>query len=1042
MRNLTSNPKSIVSLLIVFLLIYGWQDVIPNKAFAQTGQFVQEMINVDKVFSDFMNDRNIPGGSIAVVKDGRLVYARGFGYANKESNELVKPDHLFRIASVSKPITSIAIMKLIDDGAITINSKVFGTAGILSGPNYNNILDPRVKSITVRHLLHHTSGWGFINRDGDPMFLNRHIARQIGENPPVGSGTIIKFMLRTQTLNNEPGTDYFYSNFGFCVLGRIIEKISGKSYENYIKTELLNPLGITEMQLGQNLYENKAPNEVKYYDFPGAPLVNSVYGIGERVPFPYGGFNIEAMDSHGGWIASVIDLVKLLVAVDGYDTKPDILSQASIQLMTTPSTANSGYGMGWAVNQWENWWHIGDLPGTSSILVRTSNGLGWAALFNTRPSNSQDFVGQMDNMVWEAIKGIDEWPTHDLFKQVISVDIEGTVPSKSLMPDPNLEVDIEISIPTPVVRVESPDHPPMYWVDTNNGTLHRLVGTAVENLVQNVRNATSLAVDAGNQKVYWTEKTGNTTGRIRRANLDGTNVQLVKNLTSVPHGVALDPVGGKIYLTNGWGKVQRLNVDGSNFQPDLITGLDTPGGLALDVSRGKVYWTEMPGRIRRANLDGAHIQDVATGLETPINIAVSGDAIYWTEKTGTDTGKIRTTNLNGNPSVMTLHTFPQGFPVGIVVDAVENTLYWTTSRGSIGRSNLDGSNVQPNFVTGLRTPGTFVLNVETPVIDPIAFREQLTDPDSDGGGKWIDLKGQDVSLLSTLKSQAGNTETVIIIVNGTEAEITYYRVDYEGNEISYGRIAPGAFANQHTYVGHVWLTKDASGADLAAFRAVEKTGRALIEVDVKITEPAKLSADVNNDGVVNIQDLVLVASNFGKAEENAADVNGDGVVNITDLVKVAGALGNAAAAPALHAQLLQTFTASDVRQWLSESQYLDLTDATLQTGVYFLEQLLAALIPNETVLLANYPNPFNPETWIPYQLSKPADVTLTIYAVNGQMVRRLVLGHQLAGIYQNRGRAAYWDGRNKWGEPVASSVYFYTLTAGDFTATRKLLIRK
>ena len=272
MRNLTSNPKSVVSFLIAVLLIYGWQDVIPNKAFAQTGQFVQEMINVDKVFSNFMDDWNLPGGSIAIVKDGRLVYARGFGYADKESRELVKPEHLFRMASISKPITSIAIMKLIDEGVINVDAKVFGHDGILNGPDYNTILDPRVKNITVRHLLQHTSGWGFINSNQDPMFSNKHIAQRMNMKPPVDSVTVIKFMLITQRLNNEPGTHYFYSNFGYCILGRIIESVSGKNYENYVKTELLNPLGIAEMQLGQNFYENRASNEVKYYDFPGGPF--------------------------------------------------------------------------------------------------------------------------------------------------------------------------------------------------------------------------------------------------------------------------------------------------------------------------------------------------------------------------------------------------------------------------------------------------------------------------------------------------------------------------------------------------------------------------------------------------------------------------------------------------------------------------------------------------------------------------------------------------------------------------------------------------
>ena len=179
-----------------------------------------------------------------------------------------------------------------------------------------------------------------------------------------------------------------------------------------------------------------------------------------------------------------------------------------------------------------------------------------------------------------------------------------------------------------------------------------------------------------------------------------------------------------------------------------------------------------------------------------------------------------------------------------------------------------------------------------------------------------------------------------------------------------------------------------------------------------------------------------------RRDKNRADVNGDGVVDIRDLVKVAGALGTSAAAPSLHPQALEMLTAKDVQQWLSQSQSLDLTDATSQRGILFLEQLLTMLIPKETALLANYPNPFNPETWIPYQLSKPAEVTITIYAVDGRVVRTLALGYQPSGIYQNRSRAAYWDGRNEYVESVASGVYFYTFTAGNFTATRKMLIRK
>ena len=220
---------------------------------------------------------------------------------------------------------------------------------------------------------------------------------------------------------------------------------------------------------------------------------------------------------------------------------------------------------------------------------------------------------------------------------------------------------------TPVVQVGASERPPMYWINVNSGTLHRLVGAEVENLVPNVRNATGLAMDVAGGKLYWTERTGDSTGRIRRANLDGTNVRLVKNLTSVPQGIALDAANGKIYVTNAWGKIQRLNVDGSNFQPNLITDLESPRGLALDVSGGKVYWAETTGRIRRANLDGSNVEDVATGLGTPINIAIFDNTVYWTEKIGENSGEIRFVNLQGN--VVTRNSFTQGFPIGIAVDS-------------------------------------------------------------------------------------------------------------------------------------------------------------------------------------------------------------------------------------------------------------------------------------------------------------------------------------------------------------------------------------
>ena len=189
----------------------------------------------------------------------------------------------------------------------------------------------------------------------------------------------------------------------------------------------------------------------------------------------------------------------------------------------------------------------------------------------------------------------------------------------------------------------------------------------------------------------------------------------------------------------------------------------------------------------------------------------------------------------------------------------------------------------------------------------------------------------------------------------------------------------------------------------------------LVAKDLGSDVPANLRTDVNRDGAINIQDLIVVAQHLGES---------------TDAVAPSIAINNRELTPAM------------VQAWITQAQIEDDGSVAFRQGIANLERLLTLFIPEETALLHNYPNPFNPETWVPYQLAKPAEVTLTIYATNGAIVRTLVLGHQPAGIYQYRSRAAYWDGKNELGEPVASGIYFYTLTAGDFNATRKMLIRK
>ncbi len=211
--------------------------------------------------------------------------------------------------------------------------------------------------------------------------------------------------------------------------------------------------------------------------------------------------------------------------------------------------------------------------------------------------------------------------------------------------------------------------------------------------------------------------------------------------------------------------------------------------------------------------------------------------------------------------------------------------------------------------------------------------------------------------------------------------------------------------------------------------------------EITITVEGRLATgDVNRDGQVTILDLILVAQQLGKrvSAGSPVDVNSDGVVSILDLISVSGQIGN----PAAPAVAADSVDAAMIEAWIAQARLEDDGSHPFKQGIENLERLLASLIPEETALLANYPNPFNPETWIPYQLAESAEVTLTIYGMNGEIVRRLAMGHKAAGMYQSRSRAAYWDGRNQLGEPLASGLYFYTLTAGEFTATRRMLILK
>ncbi|SEW38790.1 serine hydrolase domain-containing protein [Chitinophaga arvensicola] len=343
---------------------------------------------IDNTVKAFMAQYRVPGMAIAITRHGKLVYARGYGNADTTTHTPVTPQHLFRIASVSKCITAMAILKLAEAKLLSLDDHVFGPNALLDTIYGQQPYPENLQKITVRQLLQHTSG-GWSNNGEDPMF----------SHPRMSADELISWTIQHQPLTNTPGEVYAYSNFGYCILGRVIEKVSGQSYEAYVKKAILLPCGITDMQIGGNTAAERKSGEVVYYGQHG------------EQPYIY---NITRMDAHGGWIASATDLARLLVHADGVPLPTDILSAASIKEMTTGSTANPGYALGWAVNQWHNWWHSGSLPGTATEIIRSEKGFNWVMLCNTRTDSS--FFNDLDGLLWKAVNNpATKWPNVDLF---------------------------------------------------------------------------------------------------------------------------------------------------------------------------------------------------------------------------------------------------------------------------------------------------------------------------------------------------------------------------------------------------------------------------------------------------------------------------------------------------------------------------------------------------------------------------------------------------------------------------------------------------
>ena len=379
-----------------------------------------EFAAVEKPVDAFLRRWSIAGASIAIAKDGKLIFARGFGYADTVSKSETEPYNRFRIASISKLITAIGIMKLQEEGKLSVTDTVFGPHGILNDPFYGEPKDKRVYSINVAQLLSHEAGWTQLY--GDQMFMPLVVAEKMGVPPPADTKTIVKFALQRR-LQYTPGKGRAYSNLGYSILGLIIEKVSGMSYEDFCRKTIFEPLGIYDMKIAGNLPTEKAPFEVTYYEPSDVELKPSIYGTGEMVKPSCGGNDIRALGGAGAWVATTPDLMRLLLAVDGFKTRPDILSDQSIRFMT--DNDNGFAPVGWKGTIMDGtWWRTGSFPGSAGMMKRQSDGIAWVVLFNSSAWNGPEIYSYISYMMNKVISKIDPWPDYDLFSYSVPVPLK------------------------------------------------------------------------------------------------------------------------------------------------------------------------------------------------------------------------------------------------------------------------------------------------------------------------------------------------------------------------------------------------------------------------------------------------------------------------------------------------------------------------------------------------------------------------------------------------------------------------------------------
>lgn len=329
----------------------------------------------------FLKTYDIPGFGFAVAREGQVLHEEAFGLAERETKTALTPAHRFRIASVSKPITAAAIFRLIALDRLRLDARAFGPGGLLAADLAPVPAGSLLETVSIDHLLTHTVGvWS--NKANDPMF------RDLG----LDHAALIARTLRATTLDEPPGRAFAYSNFGYCLLGRIIETVTGQPYDQAVQALVLEPAGADGMAIAGNTLGERQADEVRYY----AEGRETAYGL-----------NVRRMDSHGGWLARPAALARFASNLVPPSPQP-LLTGEGLRTMLTPSAAYAGYAKGWRINPQGNAWHTGHLSGTTAMLVRARSGLCWAALLNTRQRQG-DLDRDLDRLLWTMVRTVPAW---------------------------------------------------------------------------------------------------------------------------------------------------------------------------------------------------------------------------------------------------------------------------------------------------------------------------------------------------------------------------------------------------------------------------------------------------------------------------------------------------------------------------------------------------------------------------------------------------------------------------------------------------------